>query len=95
MAYITREKMTKIVLGLLLGLVIGAACRFFDIPVPSPPKLVGALLVVAMTVGYSVTDRYFARDAATTAHLCGGPTGETVAKNNLRGASADVADVRP
>ena len=36
------------------GVVIGAACRFFDIPVPGPPKLVSALLVVAMTVGYSV-----------------------------------------
>jgi XapX domain-containing protein len=87
--------MTKIVIGLLLGLLIGAACRFFDIPVPSPPKLVGALLVVAMTVGYSVTDHYFARAEATTAHLCGGPTGEIVAKNNLQRARADVAKARP
>jgi XapX domain-containing protein len=47
----------KIIAGLILGLLIGAACRLFDIPVPSPPKLVGALLVVAMTIGYIVTDR--------------------------------------
>jgi XapX domain-containing protein len=32
----------KIVLGISLGLLIGAGCRWFDIPVPSPPKLVGA-----------------------------------------------------
>jgi len=70
----------KIVIGLFLGFVIGVACRWFDIPVPSPPRLVGALLVVAMTVGYLVTDRIIAtnlahKGEATTKHLCGGPTG--------------------
>ena len=35
-------------------------------PVPSPPKLVGALLVVAMAVDYAVTDRYLARGETTT-----------------------------
>lgn len=70
--------MTKILLGLLLGLLIGAGCRWFDIPSPSPPTLVGALLVVAMAAGYSVTDRYIARPPATTQHLCGGPTGKCV-----------------
>lgn len=49
--------MGKVMLGLVLGLVIGAACRFFDIPVPSPPKLVGALLVLSMTIGYVTADR--------------------------------------
>lgn len=72
--------MVKIVLGLILGLAIGAACRWFDIPVPSPPKLMGALLVVAMTVGYIATDKliaakFTAKGPATTAELCGGPTG--------------------
>jgi XapX domain-containing protein len=73
--------MTKIILGLLLGFLIGAGCRWLDIPVPSPPSLVGALLVVAMTLGYAATDRYLSarsRSAATTAHLCGGPTGKTI-----------------
>lgn len=72
--------MGKIIIGLIVGLLIGAGCRFFDIPVPSPPKLVGALLVVAMTVGYLATDRWMTASPATTAHLCGGPTGETVAQ---------------
>jgi XapX domain-containing protein len=37
--------MLKMIVGITLGLLIGAGCRWFDIPVPSPPKLVGALLV--------------------------------------------------
>ena len=52
--------MIKTVVGLLLGLSIGIACRWFDVPVPSPPKLIGALLVVAMTVGYITTDKLLA-----------------------------------
>lgn len=52
--------MTRTVIGLFLGLLIGVACRWFDVPVPSPPKLIGALLVVAMTVGYIATDKMLA-----------------------------------
>jgi XapX domain-containing protein len=43
-------------IGLLLGLAIGAACRWFDLPLPAPHKLLGALLVQAMTAGFVVTD---------------------------------------
>lgn len=75
--------MLKVIVGILLGLLIGAACRWFDIPVPSPPKLTGALLVVAMTVGYLVTDkliaaRFSAKGPASTQDLCGGPTGDVI-----------------
>jgi XapX domain-containing protein len=77
----------KIIAGLVLGLLIGAACRWFDIPVPSPPKLVGALLVVAMTLGYIGTDRLIERrftgkGPATTKHLCGGATGTPPSQNS-------------
>jgi XapX domain-containing protein len=44
------------IIGLTLGLAIGAACRWFDIPVPAPPRIVGALLVVAMTLGFIGAD---------------------------------------
>jgi XapX domain-containing protein len=44
-------------LGLLVGLLIGAGCRFFDIPSPAPPRLIGALLLVAMTLGFVFADR--------------------------------------
>lgn len=49
--------MTKTIVALILGLLIGIGCRCFDVPVPSPPKLLGALLVVAMTVGYMGADK--------------------------------------
>lgn len=48
--------MIAALLGVLLGLSIGGACRWFDIPSPAPPRLVGALLVVAMTLGFLATD---------------------------------------
>lgn len=46
----------SIILGVALGLLIGVGCRWFDLPLPAPPRLVGALLVVAMTLGFLVTD---------------------------------------
>jgi XapX domain-containing protein len=52
--------MTKTIVALILGLLIGIGCRCFDVPVPSPPKLLGALLVVAMTVGYMGADKLLA-----------------------------------
>lgn len=67
----------KTAIGLLLGLAIGVLCRLANVPLPAPPVLVGALLVLAMTLGYVLTDRFAAHRAATTRHLCGGPTGET------------------
>jgi XapX domain-containing protein len=47
----------KIAIGLTLGFVIGAACRWFDVPAPSPPTLLGAGLVVSVTIGYVAADR--------------------------------------
>ncbi|MBK1614484.1 XapX domain-containing protein [Rubrivivax gelatinosus] len=44
--------MTDLLLALALGLGIGLGCRWFDLPLPAPPRLVGALLVVAMTLGF-------------------------------------------
>ena len=47
----------KFFAGLLLGFAIGFGCRAFGVPVPAPPVLVGALLVVAMTAGFLAADR--------------------------------------
>ena len=58
--------MLKTVIALLLGLSIGVFCRWFDVPVPSPPKLIGALLVVAMTIGYITTDKLLANRSSGT-----------------------------
>ena len=67
----------KIAIGFVLSFIIGAGCRYFDIPAASPPVIPGALIVLAMTLGYTSVDRVLIRKgrAATTKHLCGGPTG--------------------
>ena len=44
------------VLGLVLGVFIGVGCRWFDLPLPAPPRVVGALLVVFMTLGFIGAD---------------------------------------
>ncbi len=67
----------KSIIGLAIGFAIGGACRAVGVPLPAPPVLVGAFLVVAMTAGYSLTDRYLVKRDSTTRDLCGGPTGTT------------------
>lgn len=71
----------KLMLGMLISFGVGAFCRFFDIPVGSPPVLPGAMLVLSMTLGYAGASYLLEkRDRpATTSHLCGGPNGTTVA----------------
>ena len=70
----------KVAIGLALAFAIGAVCRLTAVPLPAPPVLIGALLVVAMSVGYAVTDRFAAHREARHRTLCGGPTGEPLAQ---------------
>lgn len=46
--------MAATLIGLIVGLLIGAGCRYFDIPSPAPPRLIGAFMLVAMTLGFVV-----------------------------------------
>ena len=71
----------RVVAGFVLAFVIGAVCRIAGVPLPAPPVLIGALLVVAMTVGYVLTDRYAAHRAAVNRRHCGGPDGDTGASS--------------
>lgn len=64
----------KLLFGLILGFAIGALCFVFSVPAPAPPVIQGALLVVAMTLGYGLMDRLLIKPA-TTKHQCGGPVG--------------------
>jgi XapX domain-containing protein len=73
----------KIVLGLVLALLIGVVCRLTGIPSPAPPVIVGALLVLAMTSGYIVADR-FVRRPAKHMKYCGGPSGEHLSDREFR-----------
>ena len=45
-----------------MGFVLGGGWRYLEIPVPSPPKLLGAL-VVATTIGYMTVDNYLSKPA--------------------------------
>lgn len=42
----------KVMIAAVVAFIVGFGCRWFDIPAPAPPMLQGALLVVAMTLGY-------------------------------------------
>jgi XapX domain-containing protein len=66
----------KIALGFVLAIAIGVGCRVAGVPLPSPPVLIGALLVVAMSTGYTLMDRFARHREATNRIHCGGPTGE-------------------
>lgn len=50
----------KVLISLVLATGIGVLCRVADIPVPAPPAIVGALLVLSMTVGHIAADRMMA-----------------------------------
>ena len=82
----------KVMIGLVISFIVGAGCRFFDIPVPSPPVIPGALLVLAMTVGYSSTNAVLNRrnKVATTTHLCGGPTGASVESRGGKSSGSQI-----
>ena len=65
----------KAIIGLTLAFALGFACRAFGIPSPAPPVIGGALLVMAMTIGYVLVDRYVATHPAQHKSDCGGPSG--------------------
>ncbi len=66
--------MIKPIIGLALAFAFGFVCRVFNIPSPAPPVILGALLVMAMTVGYLAVDRLMT-SPAVHAKDCGGPSG--------------------
>jgi len=82
----------RFAIGLVISFAVGVGCRYFDIPVGSPSVLPGALIVLAMTAGYSWTNKILnARNKiATTTHLCGGPSGGCI-----KGTEPMVADAPP
>ena len=48
----------RLCLGVLFAISFGAVCRLLRVPVPAPPAIYGALLVVATTAGYLLADRF-------------------------------------
>jgi XapX domain-containing protein len=48
--------MGKLSIGLVVAVMVGIGCRWFGIPLPGPPAILGAAMAVAMAVGYTATD---------------------------------------
>ncbi|MEM7251111.1 MAG: XapX domain-containing protein [Pseudomonadota bacterium] len=44
--------MIEVAAGIGLSLCIRAGCRWFDLPLPAPPRLIVPLLVLVMTAGF-------------------------------------------
>ncbi|MTH96058.1 XapX domain-containing protein [Roseibium sp. RKSG952] len=40
------------ILGIALGFTIGVVCRLLHIPMPAPPNLRGAGLLITLTLGF-------------------------------------------
>jgi XapX domain-containing protein len=53
----------KSIIGVVLAFALGFACRTFGIPSPAPSLILGALLVMTMTIGYIAVDRRLASPA--------------------------------
>jgi XapX domain-containing protein len=65
----------KPALGIIFAFAVGFACRYFAIPSPAPAALTGALLVMAMTVGFTATDRIIAMRARRACNRTGSAGG--------------------
>ncbi len=58
--------MGKLIIGIVIALLIGAACRYFKLPVPAPPTIYGVLLIMAITIGYIITDNILPKEVQET-----------------------------
>lgn len=47
--------------GIIVALLIGALVRLLRLPIPAPPTLYGALMVVGLTIGYLLMNWLLAR----------------------------------
>lgn len=68
----------RFAIAFLLAFSVGAACRFFDIPVPSPPAISGVVLIAAITLGYLTVDKVMTRPGRDKDHTA--TTSSTTAK---------------
>jgi len=62
----------KLAIGLVLAVGVGIGCRWFGIPLPGPPAIMGAAMAVAMASGYTLTDYLLRRPSnsgASVAHV--------------------------
>ena len=46
----------KTAISMALALAIGGGCRYYGVPVPAPPTLLGVILIGCITGGYMLVD---------------------------------------
>ncbi len=56
----------KLIIGLILAVCVGIGCRWFGIPLPGPPAIMGAAMAVAMATGYTATDYWLTRKTSAS-----------------------------
>ena len=59
--------MLKVIIGIAIAFFIGAACRYFDLPLPVPNALLGVVLIVTIYLGYVVVDNLLPKTEPTAA----------------------------
>lgn len=65
----------RLALGLLVAFAVGFLSSLAGIPVPAPPTVLGALVVMAMTLGYLFADRFLTTRPSSSEDVCAGPSG--------------------
>lgn len=48
-------------LGIVVALAIGGLVRLLRLPIPAPPTIYGALMVLGLTAGYLLVDHFLRR----------------------------------
>ena len=56
----------KLLIGLFVAVCVGIGCRWFGIPLPGPPAIMGAAMAVAMATGYTATDYWMNQKPSPT-----------------------------
>ena len=74
----------KLAIGLILAVCVGIGCRWFDIPLPGPPAIMGAAMAVAMASGYTAADYFLTRNPNSTPSV-----------NNVRTVHPEVRSQAP
>jgi XapX domain-containing protein len=58
--------MLKLSIGLVIAVIVGVGCRWFGLPLPGPPAIMGAAMAVAMATGYTATDYVLNRNRSVS-----------------------------
>ncbi len=64
----------KLIIGLVLAVIVGIGCRWFGLPLPGPPAIMGAAMAVAMATGYTTTDYWLTKKSPSVNQPVATPT---------------------